>query len=216
MRPQANLPRPLHDYLRSPLHTLRLALSGLNARWQLRSAASLGPLTRIRGRLHVRNRGTLTIGDRVQFVSDYARTVLAVLPGATLDIGDRTFINYGCDICAARRITIGPDCLLGTHVIILDSSHHELHDRLQRPEPSPVQICEGAWIGNRSLILPGVTIGQGAVVGAGSVVTRDVPPRSVVAGNPATLIRELDDADGSAGSTKPAHSRRLSRSRSDR
>jgi acetyltransferase-like isoleucine patch superfamily enzyme len=63
-------------------------------------------------------------------------------------------------------------------------------------EMAPIRICEGAWIGARSIILKGVTIGAGAVVGMGSVVTRDVPARTVVGGNPARVIREIGPAPG--------------------
>ena len=122
---------------------------------------------------------------------------LTIGSGVALDqhgrliIGDRAFINYGVDIAATGLVTIGADCLIGTHVSIIDNAFHDVVDRQQVPPPQPVIIGDNVWIGNRAIILPGVTIGDGAVVGAGSVVTRDVAARTVVAGNPARVVREL-------------------------
>ena len=94
-------------------------------------------------------------------------------------------------IAATGLVAIGAECLIGTHVSIIDNAFHDVVDRQQVPAPKPVVIGDNVWIGNRAIILPGVTIGDGAVVGAGSVVTRDVPDRTGVAGNPARVVREL-------------------------
>jgi maltose O-acetyltransferase len=115
--------------------------------------------------------------------------VLATFPGGVLEVGDRTFINYGVDIAATKLVHIGSDCLIGTHVIILDNDFHGITDRERVPEARPVIIANNVWIGNRATILPGVTIGEGSVVGAGSVVTGDIPARSVAVGNPARVIK---------------------------
>ena len=80
---------------------------------------------------------------------------------------------------------IGADCSLGPYTNILDNDFHSIEDRRRIPESQPVLIGDNVWIGSRVIILPGITIGNDAVVGAGAVVTRDVPPRTVVAGNPA-------------------------------
>jgi maltose O-acetyltransferase len=95
------------------------------------------------------------------------------------------------DIAATGSIAIGANCMLGTHVSILDNDFHELHQRSRMPAPRPVVIEDGAWIGNRAIIMPGVTVGAGAAVGAGSVVIADVPPRTLAMGNPARIVREL-------------------------
>lgn len=166
-------------------------LSAARAQLYLRRCTSVGLFTRVYGRPYVFNKGTLTIGERVLIWSTLARTELAVFPGATLEIGDRTSINYGTSIAATGSVTLGRDCRLGTHVMIMDNDFHEIEDRSVMPQPRPVVIEDNVWLANRALILPGVTIGRDAVVGAGSVVLTDVPPRCVVLGNPARVVKKF-------------------------
>jgi len=185
------LPRHPRDYLRAPSATLRSLIRSLNARWQLRTCDQVGAWTRLTGRIHVRNQGQIRLGARVILYSRPVRIVLATFPDGLLEIGDRTFLNYGVDICAVKLVRIGCDCLIGTHVSILDNDFHQLTARDQMPESRPVLIGDGVWIGTRAVILPGVTIGRGAVVGAGSVVTSDITERSLAVGNPARVIRKF-------------------------
>ena len=187
----AGLPRGLQEYARSPGRTLSKLKQWLSARWQLRACTRVGPWTRVIGRVTIINYGTMIVGERVQIYSHHARTVFTTFGHGRLVIGDRAFINYGVDIAATGLVSIGADCLIGTHVSIIDSGFHDVIERHRMPAPKPVIIGDNVWIGNRAIILPGVTIGDGAVVGAGSVVVHDVPARSVVAGNPARVVREL-------------------------
>jgi acetyltransferase-like isoleucine patch superfamily enzyme len=78
--------------------------------------------------------------------------------------------------------------------MIVDSAFHELLDRSKRPASQPVVIEDDVWIGAKASIMPGVTIGRGSVVGTAAVVTKDVPPFSVVAGVPARIVKTLDPA----------------------
>ena len=117
-------------------------------------------------------------------------------PGACLVIG-RGFGMTGGTLCAEERIIIGDHVWVGANCVIMDTDFHplDLDTRLARPldgATAPVVIEDGAFIGMRSLILKGVTIGARSVIGAGSVVTRDIPPGVIAAGNPARVIRELD------------------------
>jgi maltose O-acetyltransferase len=171
----------------------RLALIGpaLNARWHLRSAALKGRRVTLRGRPSVVNQGTMIIGERVRLVSTIATLELVTLPGGTLEIGDNVFVNFGSSIVAARRVTIGNDCLIGTHVSVMDCDFHRVEDKSWDTSGDPIILEDRVWLGNRSIVLKGVTIGHDAVVAAGSVVTRDVPPRTVVAGVPARVVREF-------------------------
>jgi maltose O-acetyltransferase len=127
----------------------------------------------------------------VQILSHFARSVLVTLPDGRLEIGARTVLNYGTDICATKLVRIGTDCMLGTHVVIIDSDFHDSVDHDRIPESRPVIIGDGVWICNRATILPGVTIGDGAVVGAGSVVMSDIPSRVLAMGNPARVMKKL-------------------------
>jgi acetyltransferase-like isoleucine patch superfamily enzyme len=115
--------------------------------------------------------------------------------GARLEAGADFFMTGGT-LCAAERIIIGNHVSVGANTIIVDTDFHPLDPDLRRLSPAeaksaPVVIEDNAFIGMNCLVLKGVTIGQDSVVGAGSVVTRDVPPRTIVAGNPAKVVREL-------------------------
>lgn len=176
---------------RSPAEILRDVRQVLNGRWQLRKC-SAAPWARVDGAMRVYNdRGEILMGSAVRISSRNAHTVLAVFPGARIEIGDRTFFNYGVDISARSSVKVGADCLLGAHVGILDNDFHDLKERWKTPPSKPVVIGDRVWLGNRVLVLPGVTIGADAVVGAGSVVVSDIPPRSVAVGNPARVIKTL-------------------------
>ena len=106
-------------------------------------------------------------------------------------VGREAIIGWGSLIDCLGQVTIGDFVFFGHQVMICTGSHDT--DKLDRERQDavfakPVTIERGAWIGSRALILPGVTIGEHAVVGAGSVVTHDVAPRHIVAGNPARQI----------------------------
>lgn len=167
--------------------------SAVNARWGLRAADSVGSRVRLAGRPRVVNEGHMVIGQRVQIFSTIATTELVTGPEGTLEIGERTFVNSGCSFGAQLLVRIGPNCQIGPHTMILDNDYHrvEPEHRLERPESRPVILEENVWIGARAIILPGVTIGTGSCIGAGSVVTRDVPPRTFAAGVPARPVSAL-------------------------
>ena len=188
---EAFLPRRVSGYLNQPSETLRKTRDWLRGKWALRTCTTVGPWTRVTGRLHIENRGELVIGSRVQILCRFVPSLLSVFPGGRLEVGDGTMLNFGADISATRSVKIGMDCHIGTHAIIIDNDFHDPLDRLRMPEPKPVAIGNRVWIGNRVIVLPGVTIGDDAVVGAGAVVTSDVPPRTIVAGNPARILRQL-------------------------
>lgn len=109
---------------------------------------------------------------------------------AVIKIGERTAIMNGCEIIARNSITIGADCQIGPHTLIYDSDFHGIDPkhRDQPGETSPVVIGDNVWIGSRALILKGISVGRDAVIAAGSVVTKDVPAGTIVAGNPAKQI----------------------------
>ena len=107
--------------------------------------------------------------------------------GCNTSLGDFVYLNAGCVILDSAQVTIGDHTLIGPKTQILCADHHR--DAAKRREglerALPVTIGSDVWIGAAALILPGVTIGNGAIVGAGSVVTRDVAPGAIVTGNPA-------------------------------
>lgn len=113
--------------------------------------------------------------------------------GAHIFLGDRVFINFNCTILDCARIDIEDDVLIAPNVSFYAATHPlDPVVRVSLLEMArPIRIERAAWIGGSAILLPGVTVGAESVVGAGSVVTRDVPPRTVVTGNPARVIREL-------------------------
>ncbi len=117
--------------------------------------------------------------------------------GARIEIGHGTYLNRNTEIVAAKAVSIGRDCKIARDVIIMDTDQHALPG--QELAIRPVRVGDRVWIGARALILKGVTIGDDAVVAAGAIVTRDVPPRGVVAGNPARLIRQPTPSEPDSG-----------------
>lgn len=112
---------------------------------------------------------------------------------SSLEIGDNTYIGEHNNIRAAGgRIVIGNHCLISQHVSIVASNHQIRKDRLISEQGwdedrKDVTICDDVWVGSNAVILPGVTINKGAVIAAGSIVTKDVPQFAIVAGNPAKI-----------------------------
>jgi len=156
---------------------------------------------------HLRNKKS----DAVVFgnyVSCYAGCSFSIGENGQCTVGDFTLLN-GALIMAEEKIEIGSHCLISWNIGIADSDFHPLEpaqrlidaqalapyfkDRPPRPKlkTAPVKIADNVWVGMNAVILKGVTIGENSVVAAGSVVTKSVPPSTVVAGNPAVIVRQL-------------------------
>ena len=136
------------------------------------------------------------------------------LYGGKISIGNNVYIGPGTSLQAKESITVGDNVIIANNVILLDNNNHPtspemrlkmsackdyLHDELwtwQYAESAPIVIEENVWIGRDARILKGVTIGKGSIVALGAVVTKDVPPYSVVAGNPARVVKELPKPEG--------------------
>ena len=113
-----------------------------------------------------------------------------------LYIGSYVLMSPGINIRCAKKITIGKSTMIASDVSITDSDWHGIYDRTDYvASPKEVVIEENVWIGERSLILKGSKIGKNSIIGAGSVVTGEIPPNSVYAGNPAKFIKQLDEED---------------------
>lgn len=113
--------------------------------------------------------------------------------GKNLKIGDNVFINASCHFQDQGGIEIGDGTMIGHNVTIATLNHDIVPEKRFNTTPSPVKIGKNVWIGSDSTILPNVTIGDNAIVGAGSVVTKNVEPNTVVAGNPAKVIRIINN-----------------------
>lgn len=150
-----------------------------------KGAISVGPHSHIRGEL-------LTFGH-----------------GGAIEIGEYCYIGEQSRLWSAERIRVGNRSLISHQVTILDNETHPFSAKARHEQfraiitsghpkeydlgERPVTIGEDVLIGCMCVVLPGVTVGDAAIIGAGSVVTKDVPPRTIVAGNPARVIRELRD-----------------------
>ncbi len=111
---------------------------------------------------------------------------------SVLEIGNKTYINHDSEIRCRSHICIGNHCSIAYNVLIQDSDYHTIYsdNGLPKPQTLPIIIGDNVWIGANVIILKGVKIGDGAVVAAGSVVSKDIPSGVLVAGNPARVIRE--------------------------
>jgi acetyltransferase-like isoleucine patch superfamily enzyme len=121
--------------------------------------------------------------------------------GGFIRIGNGTYLNRNTEVVAATSVSIGRDCKIARDVIIMDTDQHALPGA--ELEAAPIVIEDRVWIGARAIILKGVTIGHDAVVGAGSVVTRDVPPRAVVAGVPARQLAKRSTVSQPGMNSRP-------------
>ncbi len=153
--------------------------------------------------IDIREGSTLSIGDGVTLNSKNTGyhinmhspvKLYADRPGARIRIGEKTRIHGTC-IHAYQSVEIGNNCLIAANCQIFDSDAHDLsfpevENRINtRGESRPIKIEDNVWIGANSIILPGVTIGNGSVIAANSVVTKHVPPMVVAGGNPVRIIK---------------------------
>jgi acetyltransferase-like isoleucine patch superfamily enzyme len=146
--------------------------------------------------------GPIEIGRYTHVACGTDASIRLVIWGQSEDsgrikIGDYCLISPGVRISSAIAIDIGHNCMLANGVYITDADWHGIYDRLDTiGQSAPVVLKENVWIGDSAIICKGVTIGQNSIVGAGSIVTGDIPENCVAAGNPARVVKELDPAKG--------------------
>src|SRR4051795_2460191 len=116
--------------------------------------------------------------------------------GANILLGERVFFNFNCVVLDVCRVTIGDYTLFGPAVQVYTATH-PLNAELRRKQEfaKPIEIGSDVWVGGGAILCPGVRIGSRSVIGAGSVVTRDIPEGVFAAGNPCRVIREITEAD---------------------
>lgn len=173
----------------------------------------------IDGKLHIirnkwlnrfkrRTGGTLVIGNGFACHNSFECNSIGLIqptlfnigqPGCRLIIGENVGVS-GSTVMVDKEITIGDNTIIGSGCLIMDTDSHILkfEDRLNKVgevASSPIHIEKNVFIGARCIICKGVTIGEGSVIGSGSVVTKDVPPFTVAAGNPARIIKSLKDEE---------------------
>lgn len=174
-----------------------------------RNKVVVGEQFAVHGLLKIMNAGKISMGDRVTInsgmyfnpVGGANRTVLATESGASIHIGNHCGISHSL-LYAAEGITIEDNVLIGGGCSICDTDFHPIDYEIRMTygrkmkKSKPILIKEGAFIGMNSIILKGVTIGKHSIVGAGSVVTKDVPDNEIWAGNPARFVKSLEHDPG--------------------
>lgn len=135
-----------------------------------------------------KNKGEITLGNRVLLHRCCKISAYGCDGVAKITIGDNSYIGDRTEIHAGLLVEIGSGCDISWDCNILDRDYHKLCS--DKEVCKPVKICDNVWIGCGATVLKGVTVGEGAVIAAGAVVTKDVPPRTLVAGNPAKVIKE--------------------------
>lgn len=168
------------------------ALSIAAAQVYLRGVTAVGRGVRTVGRPRIDNQGVMELHDHVLLRSVNVPVELTCAPGAVLVVGEETFLNYGTSIGATGEIRLGKRVNVGPYVMIIDTQFHDAYDRAKVPPAAPVLIEDDVFLGAKCSVMPGVRIGRGAIVGTGSVVTKDVEPFTVVGGVPAKEISRLD------------------------
>jgi acetyltransferase-like isoleucine patch superfamily enzyme len=133
-------------------------------------------------------RGKIIAGHDLVIYSSIVPCAIECLYGASINIGDNVSFGEGVSISAKSKVAFGDDALIGTRVLLMDHDGHGIDG--EEEKIAPINIGKHVWIGDRAIILKGVTIGDNAIIGAGSVVTKDVPSNTIAAGNPARKIGE--------------------------
>ena len=179
-------------------------LINLFRRSKVGNVFSTGEGTKVNGTLHLgHSNSKIEIGSNCLLEG----VLTTYTSGSKIIIGNNVFIGQNSLIGSASKIEIGDHVLISFDCIIQDSDTHHIDPKKRKNDTidwmhgkknwegiptSPIRIENDAWIGARSIILKGVVIGEGAVVGAGSCVTKDVLPFTVVAGNPAKFIKNIE------------------------
>lgn len=162
--------------------------------WRLRGAA-LGPAVRVGPRTLISRPWKVRIAQN-SIVEAGAFFKVAKESG-NIEVGERSFVGFGSELNSIQQITIGSDVLIAPYCFVSDHNHRYVRGRpiaRQGCDAAPVVIENDVWLGCGTIVLMGVRIGEGAVIGAGAVVTRDVAPYAVCVGAPARAIGRRGDA----------------------
>ncbi len=174
------------------LNKLKYFITLIRGKKLTRMCEKYGKRTSVIGKITViKKNANVILGDYCKFyngvklsVVGYDKTIPTLSIGNNVAIGDRTEIHCG------KRVEIGSNTLISWDCLVIDRDYHKFGADGMVEKKDDIIIGENVWIGCRSMIMKGVKIGDGAVVAAGSVVTKDVPERAMVAGNPASIIKE--------------------------
>lgn len=160
-----------------PFERARRLVARARSKWVL-AGCERGSDVLVHGNLKLERQGRMSVGARSVFVAGPVPTRIVVGPQATLGIGPFCYFNYGALLEVSERVQLGERCMFGSHVRVSDAPG------------KPIIFGNNVWVAHGAIIQPGVTIGDAAVVAAGSVVTSDVPPGMLALGNPARMLSQ--------------------------
>jgi maltose O-acetyltransferase len=163
----------------------------LSARFYLRNCTKVGKWVSINGKPIIGNEGKMILEDEVRIWSSVNQSKLYTGKKGKLTVGKNSRV-IGAHIDARHLISIGENVQIGPYTVILDSDFHDVKDHFGEGSAQAVYIEDDVWIATRVIILKGTRIGKGAVIAAGAVVTKDVPPYCVAGGVPARVIKKIE------------------------
>ncbi len=167
----------------------------------LRNCDQVGKRARVAGgRPRIDNQGYIAIGSRTVLICQMGPSTLRTGPGGRLVIGDSVMMNFGTLISANQSVRIGDRVSIGQYCLIADT---EGADDAPNAESAPIEIGDGAWLAARVTVLPGVRIGAGSVITAGSIVSTEIPAGVVAGGIPARVLRKLLPGESGPESARP-------------
>jgi acetyltransferase-like isoleucine patch superfamily enzyme len=183
---------------------LQFGIQLMRARTALKTCNRVGTNARVAGRMRVENHGVIVIGNYLNINSSWVPTELVAGREGRIEIGDDVLINFCTVIAAGKGVSIGSGSMIGPHCIISDVDIPETALEAELGTAKPIQIGENVWLAGRVTIRPGVTIGDGAVVVAGSIVESDVPAHVMASGIPARLLPKLGAVPRTASGARAA------------
>ena len=188
------------DHRPLSLHRLQKALSRWYCHWFLvPQLDDCGEGLEVIGPQHVSFSGSdIRLGRHVHMMALRDAPIrLAVFEGmGRVRVGDHVLINPGARIVSAKAIEIGNNCMLAMHCHLSDADWHDTHHRIYAPgATAEIKLGDNVWLGDSVKVLKGVTIGDNTIVGAGAVVTKDLPANVMAGGNPARVLQALPEGD---------------------
>jgi len=173
---------------------VRLVTETARARIVLRACDAVGVGARVVGRMRIDNRGSIVVGQGLVVVATFLPVELITGTEGTIELGDQVWMNFGVVISARSQVKIGHRVMIGQHCIVSDVDVPEAVVESIAGEAKPIEIGDDAWLAGRVTVRPGVKIGKGAVITAGSIVETDIPDGVVAGGIPARVLRAANAA----------------------
>ncbi len=175
---------------------LKLISQLIRAIGALKGCNRVGIYARVAGRLRIENHGSIEIGDYFFVNSSWVPIELITGPEGRIQIGDDVLISFGTLIAAGSSVTVGSGSMIGPHCIISDVDIPETITASVPATAKPIEIGKGVWLAGRVTVRPGVRIGDGAVVVAGSIVESDIAAHFMASGIPARMLPRFASAPG--------------------